>query len=68
MLHIKGTHVMKKKEGKATLYLNYDKTYSLLQQIVNYYELVMIKFYILLDPGLRSIDRVCLTRSKYVLL
>ena len=46
------------KKEKKCLYLNYDKTYSLLQQIVNYYEFVMIKFYILLDPVLRLTDRV----------
>lgn len=52
-----------KKEQKS-LYLSYDKTYSLLQQIVNYYEFAMIKFYKLLDPVLILTDRVCLTRSK----
>lgn len=52
-----------KKEQKS-LYLSYDKTYSLLQQIVNYYEFVMIKFYKLLEPVLILTDRVCLTRSK----
>lgn len=50
---------------KRNNYLNYDTTYSVLHQIVNYYEFIMRKFSSLLDPVLRLVDSVLLTPKNY---
>lgn len=52
---------------KRNNYLNYDTTYSVLHQIVNYYEFIMRKFSSLLDPVLRLVDRVCYSLQKIIL-
>ena len=52
------------KNKKISLYLNYDKTYSILQQIVNYEQFVIIKFYIL-DPVFRLVK--CFIKDSRIL-